>query len=169
MVEQILRRDPAEMYARSTFATRDRYRHMVERLARQSGQSEVDVAWQAITLASSSRLPTQPRVIGMSAIYLVGDGRDMLECKDRGKATPDRSFAHDRRTPTNAPFIWVRSRREQVLIVASGLRALLPQALAHDKIARGDCTLSHSSQRHREGHRQLGDDEDPASTRAATA
>src|SRR6188768_2522049 len=48
LVESILRSDPAEVYPQMDFATRDRYRHAVEFLARYSALSEPDVARRAI-------------------------------------------------------------------------------------------------------------------------
>ncbi|MBE0619115.1 MAG: cyclic beta 1-2 glucan synthetase, partial [Burkholderiales bacterium] len=50
-VEQKLRQDPAGVYPRMDFATRDRYRHAVERIARASSLSEAEVARTAIQLA----------------------------------------------------------------------------------------------------------------------
>jgi cyclic beta-1,2-glucan synthetase len=50
-VEQILRQDPAGVYARMDFATRDRYRQAVERVARATGQDEAMVAQTAVSLA----------------------------------------------------------------------------------------------------------------------
>lgn len=54
MVEQTLRLDPAGMYAVQDFSTRDRYRHVIEDLARGSSQSEVAVATQVIALAGAN-------------------------------------------------------------------------------------------------------------------
>ncbi|MEO8410056.1 MAG: hypothetical protein ABI478_05750, partial [Propionivibrio sp.] len=54
LVEQTLKEDPADVHARMDFATRDRYRHVVERIARRSACSEVEVAQQAIALASAA-------------------------------------------------------------------------------------------------------------------
>ena len=51
-MEQVLREDPAGIYARMDFATRDHYRHVVERLARNSAHEEQDVA-RAADLPSS--------------------------------------------------------------------------------------------------------------------
>src|SRR5262249_30296871 len=53
-VEQILRCDPADVYADMDFASRDCYRHVVEALARQSGIAETEMAQQAIDLAKKS-------------------------------------------------------------------------------------------------------------------
>ncbi len=54
LVERILREDPDDTYRRMDFATRDRYRHMVARLAKGSGRSEGEVARAAIGLAHAS-------------------------------------------------------------------------------------------------------------------
>ena len=51
VVERTLREDPAEVYGKMDFATRDRYRHVVERMARRSRLSECEVARHAIRLA----------------------------------------------------------------------------------------------------------------------
>jgi cyclic beta-1,2-glucan synthetase len=52
-VEGILRQDPAGDYARMTFATRDSYRHAVERVAKASAADEREVARVAIGLAEA--------------------------------------------------------------------------------------------------------------------
>ncbi|MFH1143632.1 MAG: cyclic beta 1-2 glucan synthetase, partial [Candidatus Eisenbacteria bacterium] len=51
VVETALREDPGEAYARMDFATRDRYRHVVERIANGSRSTEEQVARSAIQLA----------------------------------------------------------------------------------------------------------------------
>ena len=53
-VEQVLRQDPAGVYAAMDFVTRDHYRHVVESLARRGAHSEIEVARAAIELASGS-------------------------------------------------------------------------------------------------------------------
>lgn len=53
VVESVLSEDPSGHYPAMTFATRDRYRHVVERLARRSGLSERAVAEQAIARAAA--------------------------------------------------------------------------------------------------------------------
>ena len=50
-VEHKLREDPVGVYARMDFATRDRYRHVVEKIAKKSNLSESDVARKAVQLA----------------------------------------------------------------------------------------------------------------------
>ena len=51
VVEQTLREDPGGVYGRMDFATRDRYRHVVEKVAKSSQLPEVDVALKAVQLA----------------------------------------------------------------------------------------------------------------------
>ena len=50
-VEQLLREDPGHVYGNMDFSTRDRYRHIVEKVARHSRCSESEVAGMAIRLA----------------------------------------------------------------------------------------------------------------------
>ncbi len=50
-VEQKLREDPGGVYGKMDFATRDRYRHAVEKTAKASRLSESEVARKAIQLA----------------------------------------------------------------------------------------------------------------------
>ena len=52
-VERVLHMDPACVYSQMDFATRDRYRHTVERIARCSLLSEEEVALRAIELAQA--------------------------------------------------------------------------------------------------------------------
>ena len=55
-VEQILLEDPCGVYGKMDFATRDRYRHVVEKIAKNSLLSEDEVARKAIQLAHDSAL-----------------------------------------------------------------------------------------------------------------
>jgi len=80
MVEHTLRTDPANVYARMDFYTRDRYRHVVEKIARYGSLTESGVADLAITLATTAGLQygmTDRRAhIGY---YLIDNGRRQLE------------------------------------------------------------------------------------------
>ena len=53
-VEKALHMDPVGTYSRMDFATRDRYRHTVERIARNSLHSEEEIALLAVNLARES-------------------------------------------------------------------------------------------------------------------
>jgi cyclic beta-1,2-glucan synthetase len=57
LVEKTLRLDPARLYARMEFKTRDRYRKAVEEIAIATGRPEIEVAQAAVALAEEeSRL-----------------------------------------------------------------------------------------------------------------
>lgn len=93
VVEQILRDDPAGVYAHMDFATRDHYRHVIEQVARRGPFAENDVARKAVQLAQAEAIaPTadEPRAPGnvedLSAnrlahvgYFLIGRGRSALE------------------------------------------------------------------------------------------
>ncbi|MEQ1592557.1 MAG: glucoamylase family protein [Thiobacillaceae bacterium] len=80
VVEQTLREDPTEMYASQDFATRDRYRHVIEDLSRRSLRSEWAVAREAIVLAqaAAARLGLHDRSAHVG-YYLIDRGRPSLE------------------------------------------------------------------------------------------
>ncbi|HWB76879.1 MAG TPA: glucoamylase family protein, partial [Nannocystaceae bacterium] len=74
VVEHELARDPSGVYTTMDFGTRDRYRHIVEAIARRSRHSEQEVARLAVRLAAES---TERRAhVGW---FLVGSGRAQLE------------------------------------------------------------------------------------------
>ncbi len=54
IVEQTLREDAGGMYGKMDFYTRDRYRHVVEKIAKSGQLSEVEVAAAAVQLARKS-------------------------------------------------------------------------------------------------------------------
>jgi len=54
VVEQVLREDPVGVYGKMDFASRDRYRHIVEKIAKSSHLSEGEVTRKAIHLARES-------------------------------------------------------------------------------------------------------------------
>jgi cyclic beta-1,2-glucan synthetase len=54
VVERTLREDPAGVYERMDFATRDRYRHATEAIARKSHLAEGEVARRAVELARAA-------------------------------------------------------------------------------------------------------------------
>jgi cyclic beta-1,2-glucan synthetase len=76
LVEQTLRRDPARVYARMDFDTRNRYRGVIESLARAAKSDELVVAQQVVALSEDAQHSSLPAHIGF---YLVGDGKARLE------------------------------------------------------------------------------------------
>ena len=79
-VEEILRTDPSNVYARMDRETRDRYRKVIEGLALTTGKDEQEVAREAIRLAEINELPATPRSTHVG-YYLLDAGRALLEAR----------------------------------------------------------------------------------------
>ena len=79
VVEKALREDPAGVYADMDFATRDRYRHAVEQIARRSRLSEYEVAHKAIQLAAAQAADQPKDRKAHVGYYLIDRGRSALE------------------------------------------------------------------------------------------
>ena len=79
VVEQTLREDPGGVYGRMDFATRDRYRHAVEKLAKRSELPEADVARTVIQMAheSANRRGAEDRAAHVG-FYLIDEGLPQL-------------------------------------------------------------------------------------------
>jgi len=80
IVERILRKDPRGVYAKMDFITRDIYRHVIEKIAKRSPQSEDEIAQRAIDLAQESvvikGIGDRSAHVGY---YLIDKGRKQLE------------------------------------------------------------------------------------------
>jgi cyclic beta-1,2-glucan synthetase len=89
LVDPLLGSDPAGVYARMNFQTRDRYRHVVERIAKRTGATELDVARGALRLAAEAHRDN-PRDAARAHVgnYLVGDEVVRLEQAFRYRSTP---------------------------------------------------------------------------------
>ncbi len=74
-VDAVLRRDPAAVYAAMDFATRDRYRHVVEQTARRARLSEVAVAERVVALARRASTPRTKHI----GYFLIDRGRRALD------------------------------------------------------------------------------------------
>ncbi|MGO9638857.1 MAG: hypothetical protein ACLPSO_13090, partial [Terracidiphilus sp.] len=81
-VEQVLREDIGGVYGRMDFPTRDRYRHVIEKTAKNSRLSESAVARAAIELAQRNAASpgSHPRA-GHVGFYLIDDGLRQLQEK----------------------------------------------------------------------------------------
>ena len=87
-LEQSLGNDPAQVYARMDFATRNRYRTAVEMIARRTGRSEEEVAEQAVARArdavATTATPLRESHVGY---WLIDAGRDILFDKLCGRSS----------------------------------------------------------------------------------
>ena len=88
LVDPILEGDPAGVYAQMDFTTRDRYRHVIERIARRTRLDELEVARRAVELAVGARATgdLSDKRRAHVGYYLIDDGLAELE----------RVFAEDR-------------------------------------------------------------------------
>jgi cellobiose phosphorylase len=106
VVEQILLEDPGGVYGRMDFATRDRYRHAIEKVAKKCRLSEDEVAHKAVELARAGAAMSdgngiceRPRHIGF---YLIDQGLPELE---RSAGVSLSFFEVLRRTATRFPLL----------------------------------------------------------------
>ena len=76
VVEAIFKEDPSLVYPLMDFTTRDRYRHCVEAIAKDSGRSEEYIARKALAFAQEN--PNDHR-LGHVGYYLIDKGREKLE------------------------------------------------------------------------------------------
>ena len=122
VVEGILRRDPPGVYASMEFATRDRYRHATERIAKQGGIAEAEVAAKAIELAAATAADrgTADRAAHVG-FYLIDAGLLELE---RAATVRVSTLAALRRTETRFPlFLFLGAITAITGILATGLVA----------------------------------------------
>ncbi|MDO9468831.1 MAG: glucoamylase family protein, partial [Thiobacillus sp.] len=124
LVEQTLREDPLNNYAHQDFATRDRYRHVVEDVARRSTVSEWAVAREAITQAQAASAQYGPNDRSAHVgYYLIDHGRPQLEravgCRLPWKSRISRAGRHLRL------FLYLGP----ILLLTAGVVAIVLSAL----------------------------------------
>ena len=80
VVDQHLSEDPADVYGRMDFTTRDVYRHVIEKIARQNSRLESEVSQQAIELAkaAAAKKGVDDRTAHVG-FYLIDKGLPKLE------------------------------------------------------------------------------------------
>ena len=103
LVEKILATDPAGAYAAMDFASRDRYRHVIEEVAKASGISEEAAASHAIALARAgvARHGADDRKAHVG-YYLIDGGRTRLEGVTRARLP---AAAAVRRVASRSPLL----------------------------------------------------------------
>ncbi len=79
LVEQTLATDPSGVYPSMDFATRDRYRHAVEAVARRSNLDEYNVALKAVQMAEQVARDQPHDRAAHVGYFLVDRGRPLLE------------------------------------------------------------------------------------------
>ena len=110
VVEQTLREDPGGVYGRMDFATRDRYRHVIEKIAKSSRLSERGVAKEAIQLAhlaaatASSHVSRGDRTAHVG-FYLIDKGLPLLEQKAGARVSRIFNFDALRKSDSRLPLL----------------------------------------------------------------
>jgi cyclic beta-1,2-glucan synthetase len=122
-IERILRQDPAGVYARMDFDTRDRYRKVVEELAARSDRSEGAVAREAV---ERSRQGVGSRH-GHVGYHLIGDGFEAL----------GRAVGYRRRWGTRSVRFLLRHPTPWYLGAIAGVAVLHVLALGMTLLAAG--------------------------------
>jgi cellobiose phosphorylase len=87
VVEKILARDPAMVYPKMDFATRDRYRHVIETLAKKNGMQEAEVASCAIRLSNEQFLNGGNDRRAHVGFFLIDKGNALLGRSISGRRT----------------------------------------------------------------------------------
>ena len=80
-VEQILKKDPGEIYSKMDFESRDYYRHKLEILSRKSGIGEALVAKKAVECAAEAEKDSKEQYMRHIGYYLIDNGLSTLENK----------------------------------------------------------------------------------------
>ena len=134
-VEATLQREPAGVYPFMDFATRDQYRHVIEKIARRGNCSEVEIAQQAVALATQAvaQHGSADRRAHVG-YYLIDAGLAPLE--QRMQAQPSRLQALRRaaaRTPLRlyiGAILAVALAAASALLVLGWQQNLAPELLA---------------------------------------
>src|SRR5688572_1849621 len=77
LIESLLGKDPAECYSRMEFASRDRYRHVIEGISKRTRAGELDIAQTALDFAAQAKEEPETHV----GYYLIDTGLRRLEAK----------------------------------------------------------------------------------------
>ncbi len=79
LVEQVLQRDPAAVYSRMDFRSRDSYRHVIEELAAPTGEAQVLLALKVVERTRQTHRVSPDSRAAHVGYHLIGKGRRSLE------------------------------------------------------------------------------------------
>jgi cyclic beta-1,2-glucan synthetase len=79
LIDPELAKDPAGVYSKMDFATRDRYRHVIERISKGTKRNEPDVARAALRMAEEAQASGSDVAHSHVGYFLIGDGVHRLE------------------------------------------------------------------------------------------
>src|SRR6185295_6779501 len=79
LIDPELAKDPAGVYSRMDFDTRDRYRHVIERVSKRTKKSELEIARTALRMAEAARDAGEDPAHAHVGYFLVDEGLYRLE------------------------------------------------------------------------------------------
>lgn len=91
LIEPLLGKDPADAYSRMEFSSRDRYRHVIERISKRTNTSELKIAEAVVKLAyeAANQNVAAKKHVGY---YLVDEGLPQLEALFHYRPRPIERF-----------------------------------------------------------------------------
>ncbi len=93
LIDAVLSSDPLGIYKKMDFQSRDEYRHVIERIARQSKLSEVEIAGEAISLALTAGRTKNPTDRSAHVGYfLIDKGYGLLVKRAHARKSPLQKF-----------------------------------------------------------------------------
>ncbi|MHB9156308.1 MAG: glycosyltransferase family protein, partial [Endomicrobiales bacterium] len=123
VVNTILRRDPSGDYHTMSFATRDRYRHVIEKLSLRSRRTEADVASRAVQIAQEAEaLKGRKDVTAHIGFYLIDKGLERFY-RCLGLRLPLNEYLQAKKTVV--PFIAYTGAIALVTVAVTALVVLL--------------------------------------------
>jgi cyclic beta-1,2-glucan synthetase len=81
LIDPELGKDPAGVYLKMDFATRDRYRHVIERISKGTKIGEREIAHAALRLAEEARSSGEHASHSHVGYFLIGEGIQRLEAE----------------------------------------------------------------------------------------
>jgi cyclic beta-1,2-glucan synthetase len=81
LIDPLLGKDPAGAYLNMEFASRDRYRHVVERISKRAKVTELEVAEAAVEMATKTAQSSQETPQAHVGYYLMDAGLAQLEAR----------------------------------------------------------------------------------------
>lgn len=88
LIDPELAQDPAGVYSRMDFTTRDRYRHVVERISKGAKKSEPEIARAALRMAEEARHAGEDAAHGHVGYFLIAEGVARLEAETAYRPRP---------------------------------------------------------------------------------
>ena len=156
LIDRELAKDPARIYARMDFATRDRYRKVVERIGKRAKVRELDVARAALRLAEAARAAdgkesTQAHI----GYFLIGRGVGQLESETSYRPLVGERL--ERWTLRHATLFFLGSLTLLTTLIVAVIAVAVFRAQPHPRECfAGSFSGTATGERPRAQHSQLG-------------